>query len=244
MSPSLEDLESRARARFGSLTVIESGLLQAVPQGQTIACGPPSDPARAENWMAEHQVRAELLVWLCSDPLAIELVHPRGIRICSALVAGLLDISHARLPFGLTFQRCRFSGDIILRGAEIPLIDLEGTWVRSIVADLVRVSGSVYLRNGFHADGTVHFMDAEVTGTFECSDSVLSITPELRTKPWSAALNLERSVIKGSVFLRNGFRADGGVRLLHARIGGDLDCEGGTIPKPTTSGCAIRRRRT
>jgi len=39
----------------------------------------------------------------------------------------------------------------------------------------------------------------------------------------------DRLHCEGGVFLRNGFRATGEVRLLGAEIGGDLDCSGGTF---------------
>lgn len=40
-------------------------------------------------------------------------------------------------------------------------------------------------------------------------------------------INGDGAKIEGDVFLRNGFKAEGGVRLLGASIGGDLDCEKG-----------------
>ncbi|MBL3677102.1 MAG: hypothetical protein JKP92_06330 [Alphaproteobacteria bacterium] len=42
-------------------------------------------------------------------------------------------------------------------------------------------------------------------------------------------LTLDGATIAGGVFLRNGFRAQGEVRLLGARIGGQLDCSGGAF---------------
>ena len=40
-------------------------------------------------------------------------------------------------------------------------------------------------------------------------------------------INADAADIKGSVFLKQGFKATGEVRLLGAQIGGDLDCSGG-----------------
>ncbi|MEL6476468.1 MAG: hypothetical protein AAFR17_04000, partial [Pseudomonadota bacterium] len=43
----------------------------------------------------------------------------------------------------------------------------------------------------------------------------------------SGSLNADRLTAKGGVFLRNGFEAQGTVRLLGADLGGNLDCEAG-----------------
>jgi hypothetical protein len=45
-------------------------------------------------------------------------------------------------------------------------------------------------------------------------------------------INASRSEIRGSLFLRHGFRADGPVLLKNARIDGDLDCIGGSFHNP------------
>ena len=42
----------------------------------------------------------------------------------------------------------------------------------------------------------------------------------------------DRTKVKGNVFLRDGFRAKGAVRLLAAEIGGDLDCSGASFSNP------------
>jgi len=43
------------------------------------------------------------------------------------------------------------------------------------------------------------------------------------------SLTMDGAEVRGGVFLHNGFSANGGVRLLDARIGGDLICGGGTF---------------
>src|SRR6266567_7926377 len=46
---------------------------------------------------------------------------------------------------------------------------------------------------------------------------------------WTKSLVADGASVKGGAFLREGFRADGEVRLLGARIGGNLDCAGGAF---------------
>ena len=50
---------------------------------------------------------------------------------------------------------------------------------------------------------------------------------------WVQAITADRLDVKGNVFLRSRFRAEGEVRLLGAKIGGDLDCENGTFVNPS-----------
>lgn len=49
---------------------------------------------------------------------------------------------------------------------------------------------------------------------------------------WTKSIAADGAVIKGYVFLRDGFHADGEVRFPGAQIGGDLDCERGTFNNP------------
>jgi hypothetical protein len=46
------------------------------------------------------------------------------------------------------------------------------------------------------------------------------------------SITADSANVRGSVFLRAGFSAEGEVRLLGARIGGDLDCSGGAFKNP------------
>lgn len=54
---------------------------------------------------------------------------------------------------------------------------------------------------------------------------------------WAKSISADGAIIKGYVFLNEGFHADGGVQLSNAQIGGNLDCVGGTFCNP--SGYAI-----
>ena len=52
------------------------------------------------------------------------------------------------------------------------------------------------------------------------------------TGSWTGAIGADGLKVKGSLFLRNGFHAEGEVRLLGATIGGNLDARGGTFKNP------------
>jgi len=239
-----QTLEALARLRFSLLLPAEVSLLWAAPEGQFAAYGPmmtyivsTGQPAQLAPGAQRPVIRAELIRWLCVDRSASSLLDPRGIQVVGARIEGPLDLSFAVVPFGLSLRNCDIDGEIILRNSELALLDFEGSTAHSISADCAKIKGSVFLRNQFHSEGVVRFLDAEIGGCFECDNSTFLINPEARTDKLCAALILERARVKGSVFLRRGFRAEGGVRLLNAQIGGDLDCEAATFENPPSPDC-------
>lgn len=63
--------------------------------------------------------------------------------------------------------------------------------------------------------GPMHLNGAEVRGSLSLGGSALD------------ELTAEHAVVRGSIFLRDGFQATGEVSLLGVRVDGDLDCRGG-----------------
>jgi hypothetical protein len=86
MPPEDDKLKSLAEARFADLTQAEIKLLRAAPRGEVAVCGPNvddqdpgSDPAKANEWGEDREIRADLIRWLCVDRQVRELVGPQGI---------------------------------------------------------------------------------------------------------------------------------------------------------------------
>jgi hypothetical protein len=83
----------------------------------------------------------------------------------------------------------------------------------------------------FIADGMVHFVAARISGDLDCSGGVFNgwVTTEIKegkkVERRGLALFGDHAGIAGSVLLKDGFHADGGVQFHSATIGGDLDCE-------------------
>ncbi len=236
------DLETLARAHFEDLTEAELKLLRAAAKGEVAVCGPnardddpANDPAKAGEWGPDRQIRADLIRWPCVHPDAKQRVDPTGIQVFGAKITGALDLSYAVVPFHFALWRCRLMDAANFYDVESPGINLQGTRVSSISADGARVKGDVFLRNGFRAEGEVRLRGAQIEGNLECGDSTFINPAQAGMDAGVAALKADGAVVKGDVFLRDGFRAEGGVRLLGAQIGGDLDCERGTFmnaPKP------------
>lgn len=233
----MSDLESLARQRFTRLTAAEIKLLRNAGVGELAVCGPNTnvddagnDPSKAESdWGENRSIRADLIRWICVHRQAKELIDPKGIQIYGAKIPDALDLVSVAVPFPFDLTYCRMMAAFNLLDADIPGINLEGTWVLSIVADGVKVKGNVFLRTGFHAISGVRFPSARIGGFLDCSGGSFKNLPLPRQTKVPAALDAGGAIVGDGVFLRDGFRAEGEVRLHRARIGVDLDCRRGTF---------------
>jgi hypothetical protein len=245
-TPPAEALTALANPRFPNLSQAEHRLLRAAPKGEFAVCGPSkndddpaNDPAKANNkpeaggWGADREIRADLIRWLCTDPEAIKTVDPRGVRVYAAKISGGLDLSYATVPLPLLLCRCNLANSSDFQRVKLPLLDLNGTYARSINMDGANVTGSIFLVR-LKVEGEVRLIGAQIGGNLECDTAILK-------SPGGSALSADSADIRGNVFLRAGFSAAGEVDLLGAQIGGDLDCGGGTFENP--GGAALKADR-
>lgn len=104
----------------------------------------------------------------------------------------------------------------------------------ALICDRAVIQGSVFLNDfekgsdkvRFIATGAVSFAAARIDGSLDCSNAVFN---GARFGKKDVALTCDRAVIKGGVFLKNGFTATGSVRLLGAQIGGNMECVDATL---------------
>ncbi len=96
-----DQMEQMARRKFGALSNAELLLLRSAPEREIKWASPRedpddpiNDPGHGESWGPERTIRAAVLVWLCSDPVASRLVHPSGPGIIAARITGPLDLSY------------------------------------------------------------------------------------------------------------------------------------------------------
>jgi len=191
-------------------------------------------PENAAKWVAGRAIRSGLIRWLCSDAQAARLVAPVGIQVRGARVEGLLDLSCVRVPFRLGLFGCAIPAGLDLLDAALPGLSLDGSHTGAIGADRLHVAGSLFLRAGFHASGEVRLLGARVGGNLDCYGGVFegaqSQLPDgTKTR---VALRADGIQVGGYAFLREHFHACGEVRLLGARVGGDLSCSGGAFENP------------
>jgi hypothetical protein len=237
-APRGNDLEVLARQRFGRLSGAEERLVRAALKGERAMCGtnggdtdPANDPAKADDWPREREIRADLIRWLCVDVRASKTVDPRGVWVYAATITNKLDLSHATVPFPLRLSRCRLATDTDVSYATIPELSLDGSSTESLDANGADVRGNVFLGDGFSADGEVELMGAQIGGNLECSGGRFEqgLTAD-RIKVGGDVILSTLKDAKGKVLGR--FLAEGEVRLIGAQIGGELNCNGGCYKNP------------
>ena len=211
-----------AKEKFGTLTEAEQKLLKAVANGEIANYSAKeekdNDPAKAENWGPKRVLKADRLIWLCTDKRTAKLVTHRGIRLKGARIEEKLDLEYGESLFPLIFEKCNFPQGMNLRDAKIRELNLDGSHTGPIDGDGLIVDGCLFLSEGFEAQGEVRLIGAIIGENFDCSGG------HFINKKGETAFDADGLNIKGNVFFRDGFKAFGAVRLVGAKIGGNLEC--------------------
>jgi hypothetical protein len=169
------------------------------------------DLTNAANWNADRVLLAECIAWLCTDREASALVTYRGIEVRSARIDGDLDLSHADVKFPMSVWKSVFIGNILLRDVELRELCLQACNIKNLWADRAKIAGTVFLRNGFKAEGEVRLLGATIGRSLDCEGGQL-------LNPNGKALSADGARIEGSALLRNGFKAQSRVDLVAATI--------------------------
>jgi hypothetical protein len=218
-------LDAMARQKFGaSLSAAEQKLLHAAPMRDVPWLGPSddpenpvNDPAHAEKWGADRTVRAEFIEWLVSDPQPAQLIHPSGLALAGARVAGNLDLSYATVNKPLTLIRCYVPEGINLLSAHLQEITVRRSRTGAVFGNLANIHGDAsFLMGDF---GPLSFMNARIEGTLDLTGARILNTDD-------NAVNLVEANVGGDVLLHDGFTTDGIVYARLAKIGHDLSVHG------------------
>jgi len=97
----------------------------------------------------------------------------------------------------------------------------------ALLAEGVKVTGSVLLRRGFAAEGQVRLFGCEIGRNLDCEDGKFQNPVVPKAELSGMALQAEGAKVAGSALLRKKFLAVGEVRMYRARIEGDLDFKEG-----------------
>ena len=212
--------EKKAGACFDELLKAEGEKSEAERRDeQTLRYLAVRDQAAAEN---APKVRAELIRFLARGGNGDYPVDPHGVGLMGAWITGTLALEGCCDLRMLDLHACHFVQAPIFRDAAGQGVNLSGSYVPGLFADRLTTAGSVFLRYGFEAAGTVRLLGAKIGGNLECDGGKF-----LGKNKDGNALYADWLITTGSVFLRHGFEAAGAVRLLGAKIGADLDCVGG-----------------
>jgi hypothetical protein len=98
-----------------------------------------------------------------------------------------------------------------------PTVAIQGTGT-ALNAEAVKVGGAFLLRHGFRADGRVWLLGAEIGGNLDCEGGKFRNPVVEGLVQSGTALSAQGAKIGGSVFICEGFWAEGTVTLAHAEI--------------------------
>ena len=206
----------------GKLCVVGNGELPHVP----IIHGDSANPANV--------VRPEVIRFFVFGGSDDRLVRGARINLQGAMICGErpLDLTHASIPYALGFFACHFAVAVEMGFAECEALYLNGSHMaHGLSAHGLKTKGAVLLRDNFESKCEVELSRAHIGGDLDCTNGEFC-------DPSGRAITANQATVKGCVFLRkgfsagNGFSAEGEVRMLSARIGGDLDCRGGSFANP------------
>jgi len=206
------------------LTPPEQALVAACRAGTDCVLG---DGTRPEGPDPARNVRAALLRFLILGGDQGCRVHARGVRLAGAYVSEALDLAFARAQGQTVLRYCRFAAAPNLQNARLQLLSLDGSATPGLFAEGAQVTGGVFLRAGFEAQGEVRLSSATIGGQLACDGGRFAVVRDAKEKPVGNALNAQGAQVMGSVFLNGTFTAEGEVSLSSATIGGQLSCKGG-----------------
>ncbi len=203
--------------------------------------------------------------------LADGFVAAGVIWLMGARIAGTLDMNGARLinrtddgqGVVLAADTAEVGGSVLLRNGFIAegAVSLRGAHIRAslecdgasltnatvdgggvaLAADHATIGGAVLLRNGLAAQGAISLIGTKLGGNLECDGASLS---NATADGSGVALAAENAEIGGAVLLRHGFVARGGVSLLGATIGSNVECCGALLENWPESGSRETLRLT
>ena len=195
--------------------------------------------------------------WIKAEVVRELVLHghaPSGVQILNVVVKGNLDLRNARAPAGgasntLKLEACVLIGDglewddprkrpafdachshmsrlslIECKITEIHISSavLEGDLILDGILPLAE-DGECWVRaRGIRVGGSVTASRAQLRAPKECA-------PYWSDRSSRYALDLHQARIGGSLELRRGFTADGGLTMDRATIGGDLMADGATL---------------
>jgi len=163
------------------------------------------------------------------------LPRVRQVRIRGACVTGTVNLRHAEVA-AVHFECCVFRGDVILEFARTRSLRLDTCVLASVKARGASICGVLRVRRS-NVQGSIFLIDATVSQSVRLSGSTIAGVD-------GRALSADRLKVGGNLFLNRFvtkreppnkaevFSASGEVRLLGAKIDGQLNCIGGRFRNP------------
>jgi hypothetical protein len=234
-----EALLRMARAAFGDLSDAELRMMRTAPTRElawaSLVEDPDAainDPAKAQAWGKQRAIRAETIAWLLTDPRASRYVHPSGIGVAAARIAGKLDLSYTTVNLPLLLLVCSIPDGVDMSFAHVQSIDLRESWTGPVLADQSVTRGDISLRQGRYDN--VSFFRSEIDGGFDASKGRF-----IGDNP----VTMIDATIRGDAQFSNGFVTGGIVDFRLARLAQSLDFHGARFIGNNDSGLNAERAK-
>ena len=196
-------------------TAAERTLITACRQDGTHDFGPrPTEPDPKVT------LRADLLRHLITGGTPACGLHPSGLRLKGAWIAGQLDLSFLQAVGQTVVTHCHFDMAPQFPQTRFHLLNLEYCHLPGLSAQRMDVTGSTVLRN-LISTGTVDVAGSTIGGQLSCTDAILDGAGK-------KALNAQGVRVARSISFQ-GLTAKGTVAVNGAEIGGQLTCSGANL---------------
>ena len=176
-------------------------------------------------------------VWLTGASLTAR--EGAALRVSTAQLRGSLFLDkggeRAFVAQGLVaLYGAKIYGNLDCSGGQF-LNRSEDGKANAILAGALEIGGSCYLRDGFKSEGCVWLLGAKISGNLDCEGGQFLNRSE---DGKADAIVAEAIEIGGACLLRDGFKSEGCIRLLRAKISGNLACDGGQFLNRSEDGKA------
>jgi hypothetical protein len=208
----------RSLSDFGTLKPAEQTLLDSCRIGETAKIST-TCPTESNSGNA---VRAGFVRFLLLGGDNQTPIHEHGIQLRGAYIEGTLDLKATNVRYDFSITHSTFAKTLDLRDAKfnhsaaLDSSEIPGINGRGLISE-----GKLSIRK-VKSQRSVELQNAQIGGTFICSGASFDGKD-------GDALSFDGAVIKGNVFLNDGFKALGEVRFLGAQIGGQLICSGASF---------------
>lgn len=186
-------------------------------------------------------LRLEQCYFSSSQPVSLDYASCSLLVLASCRLAGLngdlLRVSKELDVAGSTFTKqvrllgADITGSLSCKGARLTVAGKDGS---ALIADRLRVGGSVLLDEGFTAAGAVRLPGADITGQLRCKGAHLSGADKD-----GDALIADGLKVGGDLFLNGKFTTAGAVRLPEADIAGQLRCTDAQLTAASKDGSSL-----
>lgn len=167
-------------------------------------------------------VRAEFVNFLARGGSPGARPRGRRIQVLGAWIVGRINLVDTSVPVSLWFYRCVFDTTLLLDAARIAgSVGLPDCALPGLRAEACQIVGELALNSGCSVNGEVRLSHAKILRDFNCERAQFGTGSD--TTPSSACpLVADGAHIGGDLILAAGFGAIGEVRLVGARIDGDI----------------------